>query len=123
MTIKEIVMLAVLGAVIVAGIISIVVALVRGDMKKFIEEKMIEAEKSGKSGSEKLAYVISAVKEKYKIVELILNIRKFVEHIISISKQINCKEEEGKWRKLDTAFQTRCMKLKTITLKIYHKSC
>lgn len=91
MTIKEIVMLVVLGVVIVAGLVSIIVALVRGDMKKFIQEKMIEAENSGKSGSEKLGFVLKAVSEKYKVLELLLNVRKFIEKVISISKQINHK--------------------------------
>ena len=60
-------------------------------MKKFIEEKMTEAEKSGKSGSEKLQYVVDAFGAKYKIGSIILNCEKFVEEIIKLSKNINCK--------------------------------
>lgn len=88
---ETIITLVVLGVVILAGIASIIVALVRGDLKKLIQEKMIEAEKTGMSGKEKLQYVISAVKEKYKLAELFINISKFVEQIISITKQINVK--------------------------------
>ena len=86
---ETIITLVVLGVVILAGIASIIVALVRGDLKKFIQEKMIEAEKTGMSGKEKLQYVISAVK--YKLAELFINITKFVEQVISITKQINVK--------------------------------
>ena len=60
-------------------------------MKKFIEEKMVEAEKLELSGEKKLAYVLQAVKEKYKVVEVLLNCKKFIEHIITLSKQINAK--------------------------------
>lgn len=88
----EIISLIVLGVVCLAGVISIIVAIIRGDMKKFIEEKMAEAEKLSMSGQQKLEYVINAVKEKYKIPELVLNIKKFIENIIEISKQINYKK-------------------------------
>lgn len=91
MSIETIISLVTLGVVALGGLFAIIVAIVRGDMKKFIEEKMIEAEKSGKTGSEKLAYVLEAVKEKYKVMEVVLNVRKFIENIISISKEINSK--------------------------------
>ena len=84
-------MLVLLGIAIISGFVSIVVALVKGEVKKFIEEKMIEAEKSGKTGKEKLAYVLEAVDEKYKVMKLFVNAKKFIEHIIAISKQINVK--------------------------------
>lgn len=80
-----------LGLTILAGVFGIIIALIRGDMKKFIEEKMVEAENSGKTGDEKLKFVTDAVNEKYKILQLVLNIQKFIEHIISLSKQINVK--------------------------------
>ena len=57
MDIKAIITIVVLGIVLLGTIIGLVTALVRGEMKKFIEEKMVEAEKSGKSGAEKLAFV------------------------------------------------------------------
>ena len=88
----EIISLIVLGVVCLAGVISIIVAIIRGDMKKFIKEKMAEAEKLSMNGQQKLEYVINAVKEKYKIPELVLNIKKFIENIIEISKQINYKK-------------------------------
>ena len=92
MNVETIISLAVLGIVALSGIIGILVALVRGDMKKFIEEKMIEAEKEkGLSGIEKLHFVLDAVKEKYKLLEVFMNVRKFIEHIIEISKNINAK--------------------------------
>lgn len=91
MSIELIITLAVLGIAIVSGIVGIVVALVRGDMKKFIVEKMEEAEKSNLGGAKKLEYVVNAVKEKYKVLELILNVKKFIEYIISVSKNINAK--------------------------------
>lgn len=91
MSVETLVSLIMLGAVILCGIITIVVAIVRGDMKKFIVEKMEEAEKMELGGKEKLEFVINAVKEKYKILELVLNVKKFIEYIISISKQINYK--------------------------------
>ena len=73
MDIKTIITLVVLGIVVISSLVGLITALVRGDMKKFIEEKMIEAEKSGKSGKEKLAFVIEAFKAKYKIMQFILN--------------------------------------------------
>lgn len=81
----------VLGIVALIGIIGLLVAFFRGEMKKFIEEKMTEAEKSGKSGTEKLQYVVDAFNTKYKIGTIILNCQKFVEQIIALSKNINAK--------------------------------
>ena len=90
MNIETIIVLVILGIAVLSGIIGIVVAVIRGDMKKFIEEKMIEAE-TMQGSVEKLTYVLNAVKQKYKIVELVLNVKKFIEHIIDLSKQINSK--------------------------------
>lgn len=92
MTTTEIILLVALGLFIIAGILVIVVAIVRGDMKKFIQEKMAEAEQLDLDGAKKLQYVLEAVKEKYKLAELFLNIKKFIEKIIEISKQINYKK-------------------------------
>lgn len=91
MQIETIISLVVLGVVVLSGIITIIVAVIRGDMKLFIEKKMIEAEKLEMNGEQKLKYVLQAVKEKYKVLELILNAKKFIEQIISITKQINVK--------------------------------
>lgn len=83
--------IVILGIIALSSIIGLIVAFCRGEMKKFIEEKMTEAEKSGKSGSEKLQYVIDAFGDKYKIGSIILNCEKFVEEIIKLSKNINFK--------------------------------
>ena len=92
MSIQEIITLVVLGVVVLAGVISIVIALVRGDIKKFVEEKMVEAEKLNLNGEQKLKYVLQAVKEKYKVMEVLLNAKKLVEHIIKLTKEINYKK-------------------------------
>lgn len=83
--------IVILGIIALSSIIGLIVAFCRGEMKKFIEEKMTEAEKSGKSGSEKLQYVVDAFGDKYKIGSIVLNCEKFVEEIIKLSKNINCK--------------------------------
>ena len=89
---KELIItLVALGITIVSALATIIIALVRGGMKKFIVEKMEEAEKLDMAGCQKLQYVLQAVKEKYKVVELVLNVKKFIEEIIKISKQINAK--------------------------------
>lgn len=89
---NEIIQLIVLIVVTLALIATVVVAIVRDDMKKFVEEKMVEAEKLELSGKVKLEYVLNAVKEKYKIMTIILNVEKVIEHIIELSKQINYKK-------------------------------
>ena len=91
MSIEAIILAIVLGVVALGGVVAIIIAIVRGDMKKYIEEKMVEAEKLELSGEKKLAYVLQAVKEKYKIAEVVLNCKKFIEHIIGLTKQINAK--------------------------------
>ena len=91
MQIETIITLIILGATILIGVLGIVLALVRGEMKKFIETKMIEAEALELSGEKKLEYVLVAVKEKYKVLEIVMNVRKFIEHIIALSKKINVK--------------------------------
>ena len=91
MQVETIISLVVLGVVVVAGLVSIIIAIVRGDMKKFIIEKMEEAEKLELSGEKKLEYVLQALKEKYKVLQLLINARKFIESIIAITKQINVK--------------------------------
>lgn len=83
--------IVILGIVALSSVIGLIVAFCRGEMKKFIEEKMTEAEKSGKSGAEKLQYVVDAFGAKYKIGSIVLNCEKFVEEIIKLSKNINCK--------------------------------
>ena len=91
MNIETIILTVILGVVVLGGIVTIVVAIIRGDMKKYAEEKMVEAEKLELTGEKKLAYVLQSVKEKYKVLEVFLNCRKFIEHIIGLTKQINVK--------------------------------
>lgn len=85
--------LIMLGAAIVAGIAVIIFAIVRGDMKNFIITKMEEAGEKYKDlpkperSLKKLDYVIDAVKEKYKLGELFLNIKKFIEYVVSINNK------------------------------------
>ena len=91
MQIETIITLIVLGVAILGGIATLIIALIRGDMKKFIEYKMVEAEQMEMSGEQKLLFVLQAVKEKYKIMEIVLNVKRFIEHIIDLSKEINAK--------------------------------
>ena len=92
MSIAEIIELVSLAIVTLGLIISIVTAVTKGKLKEFIIEKMEEAEKTGKPAAEKLQYVIEAVKEKYKIVTIIMNVKAFVEKVIVVTKQINYKK-------------------------------
>lgn len=89
MSVQEITLLVLLAVSVLSGVATIIVAIIRGEMKKFVVEKMEEAEQSGKSGVEKLQFVLDAVKEKYKVLQIILNIQEFVEKIIDITKKIN----------------------------------
>ena len=95
---EALISLIVLAVVIVISIVTIVVALIRGDIKKFAKEKMVEAEalyadlpKPEKS-KKKLEYVINAVKEKYKIPELIINITKFIKQTIEFVNDMKSKK-------------------------------
>ena len=91
MQVETIITLVVLGVAILGGLITIAIAIIRGDMKKFIEKQMIIAEEKDLSGEEKLKFVLDKVKEEYKVLELVMNVRKFVEHIIYLTKRINAK--------------------------------
>ena len=98
MTIKEIILFVLLGLMIIGAIAGIVIAIVRGDMQKFIKEKMAEAEtlykdmpKPDKSKA-KLKYVIDAVNEKYKLSKLFLNIKKFIEKAVEFYNSMNGKK-------------------------------
>ena len=93
MTPLEIAELIGLVAVILALLITFIVAIARGDIKKLVEEKMAEAEKHKDwSAKMKFQYVLDAVKEKYKLATLVLNVSKLIEHIIDLSKKINYKK-------------------------------
>lgn len=91
MSITEIIELISLIIATIGMISTIIAEIAKGKMKSFILEKMEEAEASGKDGDEKLLFVISEVKKKYKIAAILLNIKEFVEKIISVTKKINYK--------------------------------
>ena len=82
-----------LGLAVLIGIIAIVVGILRGEVQKFIVAKMEEAEAQYKDlpkpekSIKKLEYVVNAVKEKYKIADLIMNVRKFIEKIVEINNK------------------------------------
>ena len=82
MSIREIIELVALIITTLGLIGTLFGAISRGQLKEFIIEKMEEIEDSGKSSVEKLEYVINAVKEKYKILTIIINIQKFVEKVL-----------------------------------------
>lgn len=90
-TIKEIILLAVAIISLLGAIFSIISSIVKGELRKFVEEKMKIAEESGLKGEQKLNFVLEAVKEKFKLVSLISSARKIVEEIIDLSKKINAK--------------------------------
>ena len=96
-TIKTVALLAISAIVIIAGIITIIVAIARGDMQKFIKEKMAEAEELYKDmpkpdkSKAKLKYVLDAVNDKYKITKLFMNIRKFIEDAVRFHNSMNGK--------------------------------
>lgn len=97
MELKEIIYLILLGLVILSGVVGIIYAIVRGEVKKFVVEKMQEAEnrykdlpKPAKSKA-KLEYVIKCVSDKYKLVDLFLNVKKFVEKIIEVANSLQRK--------------------------------
>ena len=90
---NEIVLIIVLGILLICSLIGLLIALFNGSMKKFIVEKMAEADTHKDwSGEQKRQYVIDAFKTKYKIAEFILNCKKFIELVIKYSKQINYKK-------------------------------
>lgn len=97
MTNREIILFVLLGLIIIAGIVGIVIAIARGDMQKFIKEKMAEAEKLYKDlpkpekSKAKLKYVLDAVNEKYKILKLLMNIKKFIEKAVEFHNSMNGK--------------------------------
>ena len=96
-TIKTVALLVLSAVVIIAGIVGIVVAIVRGDLQKFIKEKMAEAEQLYKDmpkpekSKAKLKYVLDAVNEKYKVAKLVMNIRKFIEDAVEFYNSMNGK--------------------------------
>ena len=95
---EALISLIMLAVVIVVAIVGIIVALVRGEIKEFAKEKMVEAEELYKDlpkpekSQKKLEYVIKAVKEKYKISDLIINITKFIKKTIEFINEMKGKK-------------------------------
>ena len=93
MDIKALIAIIVLGVIVLGSLATLLISLFRGEMKKFITEKMAEAETHTEwTGEQKRYFVIESFKEKYKIMEFILNCKKFIELIIKYSKEINYKK-------------------------------
>ena len=95
MSAGEITCLIMTGSIALCGLIALVSALIRGEIKKFVIEKMQEAEylyrdlpKPDKSRM-KLEYVIKCVNEQYGISKLFINVKKFVEKIVEIVNGFN----------------------------------
>lgn len=97
MSTNEIIILISLGIPVLASLVVLIVALCRGEIKKYIIQCMDEAEviykdlEKPEKSIKKLEYVINKVKDKYRLVDLILNVKKFIEYIIEISKGLNSK--------------------------------
>lgn len=96
--IKLLIALIILGVVIIGAIALIVISIIRGDMKTYIQECMAEAEELYKDlpkpekSKKKLQYVIDKVKEKYKLASLFLNIKKFVEMMVEFINSMKPKK-------------------------------
>lgn len=87
----------ILGVLLLSTLIGLLVSLFNGDMKKFVVEKMAEAEKMFPKGTEdyqnkRRTYVIEAYKEKYKILQFILNVKAFIELVCKYCKFKNIKK-------------------------------
>ena len=82
-----------LGVMLLATLIGLLVSVFIGSMKKFVVEKMAEADSHTDWTSEqKQKYVIDEFKKKYKLAEFILNCKNFIEIVIKYSKEINYKK-------------------------------
>lgn len=91
MSVEAIITIIVMGVALVSSLVILIVALCKGNLKNFIQEKMIEAEQTGKSGKEKLEYVLQAVREKYKLKVIMDFAKKLIEILIDFSKKVNSK--------------------------------
>ena len=93
MDVKALVTIIILGVLLLISLVSLLVAFFNGNMKKFIVEKMAEADSHEDwTAEQKREYVINAFKEKYKIMEFLCNVKKFIELVIKYSKEINYKK-------------------------------
>lgn len=81
----------VLGLILLATLVFLCIELFNGNMKKFVMEKIAEAEKMFPKDVEdyqekRRNYVIKSFKEKYKIMSFCLNVQKFIELICKLFK-------------------------------------
>ena len=76
---------------LVGTILGWVISIRQGQLKVFVEEKMMEAESKELSGEQKLAYVLEKVKEKYKVLAFIEKAKEFIDELIKFSKKVNSK--------------------------------
>lgn len=81
----------VLGVILIGALVFLCIELFNGNMKKFVIEKIAEAEKLFPKEEEgyqekRRNYVINAFKEKYKIMAFCLNVQKFIELICTLFK-------------------------------------
>lgn len=90
---SNLILIIVLGILLLITLSGLLVALFNGSMKKFVVEKMAEADAHPDwTAEQKRNFVVEAFKNKYKIVEFILNCKKFIELVIKYSKEINYKK-------------------------------
>lgn len=91
--VELLVTIIILGVMLLCSLITLIIALCNGSMKKFIVEKMSEADAhSDWSSDQKREFVVNAFKEKYKIMKFVLDCKKFIELVIKYSKEINYKK-------------------------------
>ena len=81
----------ILGVILLGTLVFLAIELFNGNMKKFVMEKIAEAEKLFPKEIEgyqekRRNYVIEAFKEKYKIMAFCLNVQKFIELICKLFK-------------------------------------
>ena len=81
----------VLGVILLATVVFLCIELFNGNMKKFVMEKIAEAEKMFPKDvvdyqEKRRNYVIETFKEKYKIMSFCLNVQKFIELICKLFK-------------------------------------
>lgn len=81
----------ILGVILLGALVFLTIELFNGNMKKFVMEKIAEAEKLFPKEMEgyqekRKNYVIEAFTEKYKIMAFCLNVQKFIELICKLFK-------------------------------------
>lgn len=90
---SSLIWIIVLGVLLLITLIGLLVSVFNGSMKKFVVEKIAEADSHKDwTAEQKRNFVIEEFKKKYKIMEFILNCKKFIELVIKYSKEINYKK-------------------------------